>query len=1031
MTIPSLMIQKLYTTGSLKNSNGGAEFALKNRLMDAELIGLNRVTIDGKPVDLADVRLGLGDHGALTPAEVDAAHPLPFPLRSTVTIQAGGGELQQGKHEIEIAFETRPFGDLHLKVEDAIAGEAGESLPAELRGVKKDSGSAADKLASLSEERIAYLEGLVSQARTAAAVFTQYTQEDVDRIVEAMAIAGMEEAQHLARLAIEETRLGVLEDKAIKNMVATEFVYNYVKNKRTIGTIREFPERGLVEVAEPIGVIFSITPITNPTATVLFKCIMAIKTRNAVIFGPHPLAWRCCYEAVRIMYETAVKHGAPEGIFTCLESPTIPDNNYLMRHKDVALIDATGGRGAVKAAYSAGKPAMGVGAGNTPVYLEKTADLDMAVVDIITSKTFDNGTICASEQTVVMDHEIYDRVLQKFADLGAHICDEEEAALLGRTLVDPEKGMARPMAIGQKVVDIARTAGISVKPDTKLLIAPIQGVGPEHPLSVEKLFPVLAVYRAKSVDEALKICVDVNQFGGLGHTAVVFSRNDEVIRKFGEVINAGRIIVNSPGSIGAIGGVYNDMVPTFSFGCGTGGGNSTTDNVNVYHYLNIKRVARRMQAPMWFRVPNQIYFNRNAVEHLRQFPSRSTIIVTNPALERFGHADIVRRHLPEQTLVHVLAIPEEEPEARTVIAGLEALHSYRADQIIALGGGSVIDAAKIMKLKYESPEADLEELGAPFLDIRKRIVQFPIVKANRARLIAIPTTSGTGSEVTPFAVLFDKEHGRKVTLADYSLSPDVAIVDPQFVMSMPKGLTADTGIDCLTHALEAAVSVYGSPYTDANALQAIQMVFQYLPIAYEHPHDEEARTMMHNAACIAALAFSNASVGVNHALAHAFGARFGVAHGRANALMLPHVIAYNAAVPTKFMPSPHQKAYTAHKKYAMIADLLGLGGNTVEDKVKNLVAATERLLDQLEIPRSIAALGISKEEFEQAVPDLVKLAFEDPSWRPTNPRMPLMSELADLLWSAYLGRGPAKAAGALEERAAKDGGVYANECSVA
>ena len=861
---------------------------------------------------------------------------------------------------------------------------------------------------SLSEERIAYLEGLVHQAKTAAAVFTQYTQEDVDRIVKPMVLAGLEQAQYLARLAIEETRIGVLEDKAIKNMVATEFVYNYVKDKRTVGIIREYPERNLVEVAEPVGVIFSLTPITNPTSTVLFKCIMAIKTRNAVIFSPHPTAGRCCYEAMRIMYETAVKHGAPEGVFTCLEAHNLQDNAYLMRHKDVGLIDATGGPGAVKAAYSSGKPALGVGPGNTPVYLEKTADLNMAVVDIITSKTFDNGTICASEQTVVIDDEIYDQVLKKFADLGAHVCNEKETELLGRTVIDPQTGYMQPMAVGQKATRIARFADIPVKPKTKLLIAPIQGVGREYPLSVEKLFPVLAVYRAKSVDEALKVCVDVNHAGGLGHTAVVFSKNDEVIRRFSEVINAGRIIVNSPGSIGALGGVYNDMVPTFSFGCGTGGGNSTMDNVNVYHYLNIKRVARRTQAHMWFRVPNQIYFNLNAVENLRSFASRSTVIITNPALEQIGHVDIVRRSIPAETQVRVTVIPDAEPDVKIVAQGVEALNFYKADQIIALGGGSVIDAAKIMKLKYESPDADLEELAAPFLDLRKRVVQYPTEKVNRARLIAISTTSGTGSEVTPFAVMTDKERGLKVTLADYSLTPDVAIVDPQFVMSMPKGLTVDTGIDCLTHALEAGVSVFASPYTDSNAVQAVRLVFKYLPIAYENPKVEEARSMMHNAACIAAIAFSNASVGVNHALAHAFGARFGVSHGRANALFLPHVIAYNASVPTKFMPSPNQRGYVAHKKYAMMADLLGLGGHTVEEKVKKLVEAVEQLLDHLGVPRSIAELGISKEEFEQAIPDLAKVAFDDPSWR-SNPRMPLVTELVDLLRQAYQGRSPAKA----------------------
>jgi acetaldehyde dehydrogenase / alcohol dehydrogenase len=856
---------------------------------------------------------------------------------------------------------------------------------------------------SLSAERIVYLDGLLQQARHAAAVFTQYTQEDVDRIVKPMVVAGLEQAQYLARLAVEETRLGVMEDKALKNMVATEFVYNYVKDKRTVGVIREFPERGLVELAEPIGVILSLTPITNPTSTVLFKCIMAIKTRNAAIFSPHPNAWRCCREAVHVMYETALKHGAPEGVFRCLESHNLEDNAYLMRHKDIGLIDATGGPGVVKAAYSSGKPALGVGAGNTPVYLEKTADLNMAVVDIITSKTFDNGTICASEQTVVIDDEIYDVVLKKFADLGAHICSETETMAVERGVIDPDTGMLRALAVGQKAVDIARMLRIPVEPATKLLIAPIRGVGREHPLSAEKLCPILAVYRAKSVDEALKVCVDVNHAGGLGHTAVVFSRDEEIIRQFGDVINAGRIIVNSPGSIGAFGGVYNDMVPTFSFGCGTAGGNSTTDNVNVYHYLNIKRVARRTPAHMWFRVPNQIYFNLNAVENLRHLTSSSTVIVTNPAMEQMGHVDTLRRNIPAQTLVHVSVIPDAEPEVKTVMQGVETLKYYKADQIIALGGGSVIDAAKIMKLKYESPEADLEELAAPFMDIRKRVVEYPTEKVNHARLIAISTTSGTGSEVTPFAVLSDKVRGRKVTLADYSLTPDVAIVDPHFVMSMPRALTADTGIDCLTHALEAAVSIYASPYTDSNAMQAIRLVFKYLPIAYSQPHDEEARSMMHNAACIAAIAFSNAAVGVNHALAHSFGARFGVAHGRANALMLPHVIAFNAGVPTKFMPSPNQRGYIAHKKYATIADLLGLGGHAIEEKVARLITATEKLLDQLAIPQSIAELGITREEFEGAMPELAKNAFDDPSWR-SNPRMPLVSELVELFWSAFQGR---------------------------
>jgi acetaldehyde dehydrogenase/alcohol dehydrogenase len=867
---------------------------------------------------------------------------------------------------------------------------------------------------ALTEERIAYLEGLVAAARKAATAWMAFTQADVDHVVERLAVAGMEQAQELGRLAYEETKVGVPEDKAVKNMVATEFVYNYVRDKRTVGVIREFPERGLTELAEPMGVVLSLVPITNPTATVLFKCIMAAKTRNAFLFCPHPRAANCTSAAVRVMYETARAHGAPEGVFGCLEAPTLEDNHWLMRHPDVALVDATGGRNMVKAAYSSGKPALGVGPGNTPVYLDHTAHLEMAVVDILTSKTFDNGTICASEQTVVIDDEIWDAALNKFRQMGAHVCDARETEMLERLLIDPETRLPRPMAIGQKAADIARYAGISVDAATKLMIVPVAGVGPEYPLSAEKLFPVLSVYRAHSTEEALEVCVKVNRFGGLGHTAVIFSNRDEVVARFGELINAGRIIVNSPGSIGAIGGVYNDMVPTLSFGCGTGGGNSTTDNLNVYHYLNIKRMARRTSTHMWFRVPNQIYFNRNAVENLGQFSSSSTVIVSNAFLEKAGAVDIARKCLPPATPVHVLTIPDAEPELKTCLEGVATLEFFGADQIIALGGGSIIDAAKIMKLKYELPQADIDELGAPFLDIRKRVMRFPSERARHCRLIAIPTTSGTGSEATPFAVLIDRERNRKITLADPCLSPDVAIVDPQFVMSMPKSLTADTGIDALTHALEAGVSVYASPYTDANAMQALRLIFRYLPIAYEQPDNEEARSMMHNAACIAALAFSNASVGINHALAHAIGARFRIAHGRANALLLPHVVAYNASTPAKFMPSPHVRGYTAPKKYATVADLLGLGGTTVPEKVEKLVAAIEALLDRLNMPMSIADLGIAREEFEQAIPDLVKAAFDDPSWRPTNPRMPLMSELVTLLWAAYDGRGKTAAARAAD-----------------
>lgn len=860
---------------------------------------------------------------------------------------------------------------------------------------------------TISDDRKAYLDEMVRKSKIAAAVFTQYSQADVDNIVKPMVIDGLNNAQYLAGLAISETRLGVLEDKTVKNMVATEFVYDYVKDKKTVGIIREYPENNVSEVAEPIGVIASLLPITNPTSTALFKCIMAVKTRNCMIFCAHPRAAKCSYEAAGIMAESAVKHGAPEGFISWVENPTLADSHYLMQHSDVRLVDATGGPSVVKAAYSSGKPALGVGAGNTPVYLEKTADIDMAVVDIITSKTFDNGTICASEQTVVIDDAIYDQVLEKFSELGAHVCNKKQTALLSKSVIDPKTKMMNPMAVGQKASTIAEVIGLKVPDDTKMLIAPIEGVGKDYPLSGEKLFPVLSVIRVHSSRQAIKLCMDVSHNGGLGHTAMIFSNNDDIIQKFGELINAGRLIVNSPGSIGALGGVYNDMVPTFSFGCGTGGGNSTIGNVNVYHYLNIKRMARRTQAHMWFKVPNQIFFNRNAVENLRAFPSRATVIVTNAALEHLGYVDILRNNMSPATHIHVQAIPDREPDAETIYEGVKQLEVFGADQIVALGGGSVIDAAKIMKLKYESPEVDLEELAAPFLDLRKRVVQYPTEseKQKHTRLIAISTTSGTGTEVTPFAVMSSND--RKISMVDYSLTPDAAIVDPQFVMTLPPTVTADTGIDCLTHALEAIVSIYASAYTDAMALQATTLVQKYLPIAYANPGDEDARSNMHNASCIAGIAFSNASVGVNHALAHAFGARFHISHGRANAIFIPHVIAYNAGVPTKFMPSPNTRAYCAHKKYALAADQLGLAGDTVADKVANLIVFVEGLLDQLDIPRSIAELGVDEDDFRDAMPELIKAAFDDPSWK-SNPRMPLVTELEGLFWAAYSGRGSDK-----------------------
>ncbi len=855
----------------------------------------------------------------------------------------------------------------------------------------------------LSAARKAYLDGLVENAKLAAAEFAQFSQEQVDFVARAMVMAGLRNAKRLARLAVDESKLGVFEDKVLKNFVATEFVWNHIKDKRTVGVIREFPERNLMEVAEPIGVIFSITPITNPTGTVLFKCITCLKTRNTLIFSPHFRTANCCLEATRVMGDAAEKAGAPKGVIACIEEPTISDTRYLFEHPDVQLIDATGGTSLVKAAYSTGKPALGVGAGNTPCYLHKSADVDMAVVDVIVSKTFDNGTVCASEQTIAIDEEIYDEALDKFAKLGAHIANEEEVAALERTVIHQETGMMHPLAVGQSVQTIAERCGIEVSPSARLIIAPLKGVGKGHPLAVEKLFPVLGVLPVRSVDDAINVCLDISYNGGLGHTASIFATDEDVVEKFASAINAGRIIVNSPATIGGLGGVYNDLSPTFSFGCGTGGGNITMDNLNIYHYMNIKRVARRTPGNAWFRLPNQIYFNRNSLENLRAVDSETTVIITTKGAEKRGHVDTVRGYLKPNTHIHSFSEVVPEPTLETILNGVRVLNNYKPDHIIAVGGGSVIDAAKAMRLFYESPETKFEELALPFLDPRKRVTEYPTPPADRPRLIAVPTTSGTGSEVTPFAVVTDCETNRKIMLSDYSLAPDMAVVDPTLVMSLSPTVTADTGMDVLAHALEAHVSIAASRYTDSLTLQAIRLVCNYLPRAFADPDDYEARENMHNASCIAGIAISNAFVGVNHALAHSLGATFGIPHGRANGVLLPYTVRYNATTPTKFMPHPNIKAYVADKKYAEVADFVGLKGDSTARKVDAVIDAIIGLLEGCKIPMSIKDLGISEKEFKKALPDLVDKAFDDPSSR-SNPRFPMVDEIEELFHRAYAGK---------------------------
>jgi acetaldehyde dehydrogenase/alcohol dehydrogenase len=859
-----------------------------------------------------------------------------------------------------------------------------------------------DPAIALTEDRRRCLDELVARAQLAAAAATQLSQADCDRIVRAMVIRGLEAAQELAVLAVQETKIGVIEDKAVKNMIATEFVYHAIKDVKSVGVIREDPERNLKEVAEPVGVVLGITPVTNPTATVLFKALMIAKTRNAIIFCPHPYARRCSNLAAQHMYEAGRAAGAPEGFITWVDDVAQADTQYLMRHPGVAMIDATGGPGMVRAAYGSGKPALGVGAGNVPCYVHRTADVRMAVVDILTSKTFDNGTACASEQTVLVDREVYEPVVQLFAAHGAHVCSAAEVELLERTVVDAQRGCMQPMAVGQSAVRIAQEIGLIVPPTTKLLLAPLQGVGRAHPLSCEKLFPVLGILPVDGEDDAINAALDVLYFGGVGHTASIFSTDDAVITRYAEAINAGRIIVNSPSSVGALGGVYNDLTPTLSFGCGTGGGNSTIENVTVKHYLNVKNVAARTPAHQWFRAPNRIYFNLHALANLRELTARNILIVTSKDLDDLGIVDQVRDHLPRGVPCHVFDHVEVEPTYRVIAQGVEAMRYQRPDHLIAVGGGSVLDAAKAMRLFYTHPELDFRSLATTFLDPRKRVIEYPKDPGPGIVLVAVPTTSGTGSEVTPFAVITDDERGRKVPLYDHSLTPDIAVLDPDLVRGLPSSVTADTGFDALTHALEAVVSVFASEYTDALALQAARLVFEYLPRACRDGSDLEARAKMHNAACMAGLAFANAFVGVNHALAHALGARFHLPHGRANAVLLPYVVRYNAALPSKFMPFPNVKAYVAHEKYAAVTASMNWGGASVAERVDILIARIVALLETCGMPTSIRGAGIAPVEFEAALPELVTAACDDISLR-SNPRMPLLHELDGLLRTAYEG----------------------------
>ncbi|WP_042457008.1 bifunctional acetaldehyde-CoA/alcohol dehydrogenase [Neobacillus dielmonensis] len=851
------------------------------------------------------------------------------------------------------------------------------------------------------------IDRLVNNARLALNEFRSgFNQETIDEIVKQMALAGLDQHMTLAKLAIEETKRGVYEDKIIKNMFATEYVYHNIKYNKTVGIISENELEGIIEIAEPVGVIAGVTPLTNPTSTTMFKALISIKTRNPIIFAFHPSAQKCSSEAARILRDAAIKAGAPENCIQWIETPSLEATQALMNHPNVSMILATGGAGMVKSAYSSGKPALGVGPGNVPCYIEKTANIKQAVNDLILSKTFDNGMICASEQAVIIDKEIYKEVRNEMINNNCYFLTDAERELVEKLVINEHSCAVNPDIVGMPAYKIAELAGVKVPEETKMLVAELKGVGPAYPLSREKLSPVLACFRVNSHEEGYKRAEEMLEFGGLGHSAVIHSSDKTVIEEYGIRMRAGRIIVNSPSSQGAIGDIYNAYMPSLTLGCGTYGGNSVSTNVGALNLINVKKVAKRNVNMQWFKVPSKIYFEKNSIQYLAKMPKISkAFIVTDPGMVKLGYVDKILYYLrkrPDYVHCEIFSDVEPDPSIETVAKGAEMMSRFQPDVIIALGGGSAMDAAKGMWLFYEYPDVEFFGLKQKFLDIRKRIVKYPHL-GKQAQFVAIPTTSGTGSEVTSFSVITDKQANIKYPLADYELTPDVAIIDPQFVMTVPKTVTADTGLDVLTHAIEAYVSNMANDFTDGLAMKAIQIVFKYLPRAYKFGNqDEEAREKMHNASTIAGMAFANAFLGINHSLAHKLGAEFHIAHGRANAVLLPHVIHYNATKPKKFAAFPKYSHFVADKRYAEIARTLGLPARTTEEGVESLIQAIITLAKELDVPMSLEANQVDKTEFEGRVDYLADRAFED-QCTTANPKLPLVSELAEIYRLAYKG----------------------------
>ena len=852
------------------------------------------------------------------------------------------------------------------------------------------------------------LDNLIQRVNNAQEQFASFSQEQVDYIFKMAAIAANEARIPLAKLAVVETGMGIVEDKVIKNHFAAEYIYNKYKDEKTCGIINRDESFGILKIAEPLGVLAGIIPTTNPTSTTIFKALLALKTGNGIIFSPHPRATKCTIEAARIILNAAVAAGAPKDIIGWIDTPSLALSNHLFTHDGIAMILATGGPGMVKAAYSSGKPAIGVGPGNTPAFIDETADLRMAVNAIIMSKTFDNGVVCASEQVAIVHKAVYKAVKNLLVENGVIILSEKQKEKVDALIVDPKRGSINPAIVGQSAVEIAKMAGLDVPATTKMLVGECPEVDFNDPFTHEKLSPLLGLIRVDSFDGGVNAAKYIILKGGRGHTSLLFTNkaNAERIQCYGDAIPTGRVLVNMPASQGAIGDIYNFMLePSLTLGCGSWGGNSVSENVGVKHLLNIKTVAERRENMLWFQVPRKVYHKFGCLPvALGDLAGRKrALIVTDQMLYELGFADRVRQILePMGIMVECFSNVTPDPTLSTIEAGLTVMNAFEPDVLLAIGGGSPMDAAKIMWMLYENPDLNFEGMAMRFMDIRKRI--YNLETENRKTLfVAVPTTSGTGSEVTPFAVVTDDRTGIKYPIADYALTPDMAIIDTELVMNMPKGLTAASGIDAVTHALEAMASVLATDYTNSMALESLRILFDFLPQVYEDGHNQIAREKVHNAATMAGMAFANAFLGICHSMAHKLGAQFNIPHGFANAMLINEVIAYNAVdVPTKLTAFPQYEYPSAKERYARVADYLNLGGKTDKEKVANLIKAIEELKAKLNIPSSIKEYGIDEDDFKIVVDNLAERAFDD-QCTGANPRYPLISEIRELYLKAYYG----------------------------